>query len=178
EELVVVLADALGKVRRQRHLRVHDQLDAVARRGLEERQHALDDRLARRAVLIGPHLSGADLEPPGHRDPPVDSGYPGVILPERGWPRRAAGNDSGWTGPSGAYPLCVDFFSNRPAVAGHFGKLRSRQPSGPPSATKCLTRRSVALRLAGWQLPACARRGWLCVCCSPSRFSDFFREDE
>ena len=44
EELVEVGADPLGEVRRERHLRVDDQLDAVARRRVEEREHPLDDR--------------------------------------------------------------------------------------------------------------------------------------
>src|SRR3989442_14397952 len=62
EELVEVLADALGEVRRQRHLRIDDQLDVVARRRVEERPHPLDDRLSRRAVLVRAHLIAGGLE--------------------------------------------------------------------------------------------------------------------
>ena len=70
EELVEVGTDPLREVRRQRHLRIHDQLDAVARRRVEERQHPLDDRLARRPVLIRPHLRGSDFQIARHPDPP------------------------------------------------------------------------------------------------------------
>src|SRR5467141_777128 len=61
EELVEVLADLLGEVGGERHLRVRDQLDAVAGRALQEHEHALDDLLARRALVVGAHLGGGDL---------------------------------------------------------------------------------------------------------------------
>src|SRR5438552_1251118 len=61
EELIEVAADLLGEVRGQRHLGVHDQLDAVTGRALQEHEHALDDLLARRAFVVGAHLGGGDL---------------------------------------------------------------------------------------------------------------------
>src|SRR5262249_18201815 len=51
--------------------RAGDQLDAVARREVEERQHPLDDRLARRPLLIGAHLGGGHFQKARHRDPPL-----------------------------------------------------------------------------------------------------------
>src|SRR3989440_3061708 len=61
EELVEVAANLLGEVRRQRHLGVRDQLNAVTGRALQENEHALDDLLARRAFVVGAHLGGGDL---------------------------------------------------------------------------------------------------------------------
>src|SRR5438067_236259 len=43
EELVEVLADLLGEVCRERHFRIGDQLDALARSTFEQDEHALDD---------------------------------------------------------------------------------------------------------------------------------------
>src|SRR5213083_1588351 len=62
EELVEVAADLLGEVRGERHLRIDDQLDAVAGRALEQDEHALDDLLARRAFVVRTHLGGGDLD--------------------------------------------------------------------------------------------------------------------
>src|SRR5207302_2636417 len=76
EELVEVLADPLGEVRRQRHLGIDDQLHTVARRRLEQRQHPLDDRLARCSLLIWTHLGGGDFQIAGHCDPPLGATRP------------------------------------------------------------------------------------------------------
>src|SRR6058998_1098548 len=56
EELVEVGADLLGEVRRERHLGVRDQLDALLHRLLEQAQHPLDDLFAGRALVVGTQL--------------------------------------------------------------------------------------------------------------------------
>src|SRR5256886_11431822 len=61
EELVEVGADLLGEVRRERHLRVGDQLDALPRRLGEQTQHPLDDLLAAGALVVGAQLRGGGL---------------------------------------------------------------------------------------------------------------------
>src|SRR5437762_3231054 len=66
EELVEVLADLLGEVRRERHFRIGDQLDALARSTFEQDEHALDDLLARGAFVVRSHLSGGDLDVARH----------------------------------------------------------------------------------------------------------------
>src|SRR2546425_7007574 len=66
EELLEVAADLLGEVRGERHLRIDDQLDAVAGRALEQDEHALDDLLARRAFVVRTHLGGGDLDMARH----------------------------------------------------------------------------------------------------------------
>src|SRR5438132_3237746 len=71
EELVEVGADLLGEVRREGHLGVGDQLDALLHRLLEQAQHPLDDLLAERALVVGTQLRGGDLDVARHRDPPL-----------------------------------------------------------------------------------------------------------
>src|SRR6266480_3549647 len=68
EELVEVGADLLGEVRRERHLRVGDQLDALPRRLGEQTQHPLDDLLAAGALVVGAQLRGGDLYMARHDD--------------------------------------------------------------------------------------------------------------
>src|SRR2546422_1050137 len=58
EELVEVGADLLGEVRRERHLGVGDQLDALLHRLLEQTQHPLDDLFAGGALVVGTQLRG------------------------------------------------------------------------------------------------------------------------
>ena len=70
EELVEVGADLLGEVRRERHLGVGDQLDAVPDRMLEQGQHPLHDLLAGRALVVRAHLGSGDLHVARHGDLP------------------------------------------------------------------------------------------------------------
>src|SRR5262249_39050256 len=66
EEMVVVVADALGEGRRQRHLPIDQQLDALADRLLEEGRHALDDLRATGAFVDRAQLRGGDGDPARH----------------------------------------------------------------------------------------------------------------
>ena len=61
EELIVVVADALGEVRRQRHLRVGDQVDLLGDRLLEEHEHPIDDLVPTGALVDRPHLGRRDF---------------------------------------------------------------------------------------------------------------------
>src|SRR2546426_88664 len=79
EELIEVGADFLGEVGRQRHLRIDDQLHAIARRRFEEGEHPLDDRLAGCPLLIGTHLGGGNFQVAWH--PSLLSGGAGPAVP-------------------------------------------------------------------------------------------------
>src|SRR3989441_1857197 len=106
EELVEVAADLLGEVRGERHLRIDDQLDAVAGRALEQDEHALDDLLARRAFVVRTHLGGGDLDMARHdgsfsarpgRSPMLIPRAPPVKEPSRRWgPGGEAGRAADW----------------------------------------------------------------------------------
>src|SRR5881296_2204645 len=78
EELIEVGADLLGEVRRERHLGIGDQLDALPRRLGQQAQHSLDDFLTARALVVGAELRGGDLEIAWHRDSPPRSGSRGL----------------------------------------------------------------------------------------------------
>src|SRR5207302_1882198 len=71
EDLVEVGADLLGEVRRERHLRVGDPLDALPRRLGEQTQHPLDDLLATGALVVGTQLRGGDLYMARHYGSPL-----------------------------------------------------------------------------------------------------------
>src|SRR5262249_26607218 len=98
EELVVVLADALREIRRQCHLGIGDDLDALVDGLLEQGEHAFDDGLAWRAVLVRAHLRGGDLDMAWHKDPPSLADTP--LIPE-GQAR-------------GSYPSCCTSGLDRP----------------------------------------------------------------
>jgi hypothetical protein len=70
EELVEVVADALGEVRGERHLGIGDQLDALLDGLLHEDEHPLDDLLAARPFVVGAQLGGGDLDEAWHDDLP------------------------------------------------------------------------------------------------------------
>src|SRR5438876_801398 len=78
EELVEVGPDALGEIGRQRHLGIGDQLDLFPRGLLEQAQHALDDLLAARALVVGAHLGGGDLHVARHGGSPLDLSLAGA----------------------------------------------------------------------------------------------------
>src|SRR4029453_14746519 len=66
EELVVVVADTLGEIRGERHLRISDELDVLADGLLHEGEHPLDDLLAARPLVVRAHLGGSDLDEAWH----------------------------------------------------------------------------------------------------------------
>src|SRR5439155_6227379 len=68
EELVEVGANLFWEVRRERHLGIGDQLDALPRCLGEQPEHPLDDLLAARALVVGTELRRGDLDQARHRD--------------------------------------------------------------------------------------------------------------
>src|SRR5205809_564498 len=71
EELIEVLADLLGEIRRERHLGIGDELDALGFGLIEQREHALDDFLPAAALLVGTQLGGGDGDDASHELSPL-----------------------------------------------------------------------------------------------------------
>src|SRR6185436_1548865 len=134
EELVEIVSDALGKIRGERHLRIRDELDVLADRLVHEAEHPLDDLLAARALVVGAHLGGGDLDEAWHGD-----------LPWRDCPVPGSSDSYRSPGPSASAAQPVDgwpsisrtFLTRSPGVKGLWtsATLGSSTPCRPRASS-------------------------------------------